>query len=259
MLKNMPLPTSSRRAPCGFTLIELLTVIAIIGVLAAIIIPTVGKVRQTARETQGMSNLRQIALSSQLFAAENKGQFPSDYLGEKLYPTATERKWTTCLRPYLPGTDARRNELIVDPSSGIVPANPDVQFGLNALLAPNTNLRNNRDYKNYTTNNIKAPAMVILAFDAILDPTSGYTWTFMNNMGGGWWMAPHGLYSTNSASNADRPIPTKDIVVKASGDGDIAYRARGNTAAKVAFVDGHTAVMKRGEILARHINPHFTN
>ncbi|EIP98638.1 prepilin-type N-terminal cleavage/methylation domain-containing protein [Opitutaceae bacterium TAV1] len=60
----------------AFTLIELLTVIAIIGILAAIIIPTVSSVRESANRARCVSNLRQIGIYFAFYAEENKGYLP---------------------------------------------------------------------------------------------------------------------------------------------------------------------------------------
>ncbi len=63
------------RRASAFTLIELLTVIAIIGILAAILIPTVGAVRETARNATCKNQIRQWAMAFTLYANDNRGNY----------------------------------------------------------------------------------------------------------------------------------------------------------------------------------------
>lgn len=60
----------------GFTLVELLVTLGVIGVLIAILLPTLASARRSARDVAGLSNLRQAAVSFSVYAETYGGAMP---------------------------------------------------------------------------------------------------------------------------------------------------------------------------------------
>jgi prepilin-type N-terminal cleavage/methylation domain-containing protein len=110
-------PLSSCRS-AAFTLIELLTVIAIIGILAAIIIPTVGRVRESARAAVCTSNLRQLGFAMAMYANENKDYYP-------LQSNGSTTTWMTEIKTYVNFKTKGGDEFYNDQSVFQCPARDD--------------------------------------------------------------------------------------------------------------------------------------
>ena len=100
----------------GFTLVELLVVIAVIGLLIALLLPALGSVRESAMGTMCSSRMRQCGIAMHTYAGSHGGYLPK-VTGHGL---DADESWIAKLGPYLEEVDVIR----------ICPTDPEADYRL---------------------------------------------------------------------------------------------------------------------------------
>lgn len=102
---SLNLLKSKRKRPgcSAFTLVELLVVIAVIGVVVALLLPAIQAARESARKTQCANNLKQIGLGMQSYVVNHKS-FPPGYVSRllaNLDDAGPGWGWASMIMPFL--------------------------------------------------------------------------------------------------------------------------------------------------------------
>jgi prepilin-type processing-associated H-X9-DG protein/prepilin-type N-terminal cleavage/methylation domain-containing protein len=79
LVKGSALPSRPTRGSAAFTLMELLVVVAIIALLLGVLAPSLSQAKDQARATLCLTNLRQMAVAAQTYAACEQSCYPIAY------------------------------------------------------------------------------------------------------------------------------------------------------------------------------------
>lgn len=230
----------------AFTLIELLTVIAIIGILAAIIIPTVGSVRQSARESVNKSNLRQLGMGANIYANDNKDRFPS--IHDPVTNATDVLRWVNELAPIIYSKKSRLNSgdrVITASPTAVLPVGTTstvLHYSAHGrLFGVSTSVPS----RNLPRSKVSRPSQVILIADGAQSETaSGNAYSLLSKPSNTGFE-----YDYQNNKNLSDVVETTFApdVDDTSARGSIRYRNKNNTAHAV-MVDGSVKSFKLGEL-----------
>jgi prepilin-type N-terminal cleavage/methylation domain-containing protein/prepilin-type processing-associated H-X9-DG protein len=244
-----PGPNSSDRArpPRAFGLVELMVVIAIVAILAGLLLPALGRARESANRTKCLSNLRQLALAFTAYLNDNKGRYPRP--AQNAVQTSEDWVHFQSWRDPREGSIAKYLGDTFNAAVYRCPSddpNSHRRFTLDSLTIqyPYSYTVNEMicriEWRGPTlrVNQIRNPSEKILIIDEAATTIDDGCWAWQSQLGGNGNADPRNVLSNRHDRQTERAPQHKF--------------GRGNA----AFVDGHVAFIGRGESFdARYFDP----
>ena len=211
-------PRLTRGLAPAFTLIELLVVIAIIAILAALLLPVLGRARQKAWTTSCNSNLHQIGLAMRIFADDNGEFYPQS--GATIYwsnlnPNSSTNSWTQQIYAYAGSTN-----VFNCPGNVQLPSNVQGPFnyfnGAHAAF-----VAAGGRFAAVKATAISFPSAHVLGGDTVGTMVGGTSWQF-------------------DPLDADKDDYTSNCVGGAAADSETQYWRIHSNGQNLLFADGHS-------------------
>jgi len=243
----------------GFTLIELLVVVAIIALLVAILLPSLGKAREAARRTACSANIRSLAQADVMYVSEYDNTFPAcsrqgseldaDYLWYQ--PDRVAQIGARGLGPYLklaapPAGAQPANKILICPSDdppSLHTATPYYPFSYARNCMITSVYSNNAAYgQGYSkVTQVTNPNCIVFYEESA---------TTLNDGMGNLWMAGAGQNKEDLLASWHSPLAVKAVEVPTSiWSGS--YIPNSTVMGNAGFVDGHVEFLPRSVVHTR--------